>query len=155
MGSVLCEHCPGQCCRYVALPLEDPTTRRDFDDMRWYLMHAGVVIFVEDDEWYIQFTAPCRNLQADNRCGVYETRPTICREYSTNECEYNPGDYDYDYLFTEPEQLEAFAKKQLRPKQAKASKKPKAKRRPRKGGRPSPTGDNGIVPLRLPKSAAS
>ena len=42
MGSVLCEHCTGVCCRYVALPIEKPTNRRDFDDLRWYVMHEGI-----------------------------------------------------------------------------------------------------------------
>ena len=30
MGSILCEHCTGHCCKYVALPLDRPKTRRDF-----------------------------------------------------------------------------------------------------------------------------
>ena len=34
----------------------------------------------------------CQHLQADNRCGNYEDRPHICREYSTDACEYDdPG----------------------------------------------------------------
>jgi Fe-S-cluster containining protein len=110
MGCVTCEHCTGLCCGYIALPLDKPTTRRDFDDVRWYLMHHGVQVFVEDGDWYIQVSTTCRHLQPDNRCGIYETRPTICREYKAGECDYTDAEYDYDHLFTTPEQVEAYAK---------------------------------------------
>jgi len=30
MGSILCEHCVAACCRYLALPIDKPTTKRDF-----------------------------------------------------------------------------------------------------------------------------
>ena len=108
MGSILCEHCTAACCRYVAVPLDKPKTARDFDDIRWYLMHQGVIVFVEDGDWYIQFQTRCKNLGADNRCGVYETRPAICREYEPGECDYAGGAYGYDNLFTHPCQIDAY-----------------------------------------------
>ena len=113
MGSVHCEHCTGHCCKYVGLPLETPETARDFDDMRWYLMHEGVTIFVEDGEWYVQFASRCRNLLPDTLCAVYETRPAICRGYKAGECDYIGGAYEYDELFTQVDQLEAYAKQAL------------------------------------------
>jgi Fe-S-cluster containining protein len=154
MGSVLCEHCTGQCCRYVALPLDKPATRRDFDDMRWYLLHESVLIFVEDGDWFAQFGVKCRHLMADNRCGIYETRPTICREYATDECEYHAGEYQYDHLFTEPEQLEIFAREFLRKKQQRREARSKKKRTPRRGPVRPPSIGTQLVPLRLPSGAA-
>ena len=50
MGSILCEHCAAACCRYLALPIDKPTTKRDYDDIRWYLMHEGVSVFVEESD---------------------------------------------------------------------------------------------------------
>lgn len=108
MGTVLCEHCTAACCRYLALPLDRPTRARDYDDVRWYLMHQGVTVFVEDGDWYVQFQTRCKNLQTDNRCGVYETRPAICREYEPGECDYVGGTYGYDALFTHPEQVDDY-----------------------------------------------
>ena len=113
MGSIHCEHCTGHCCNYLALPLDEPTTMRDFDDLRWYVMHQGVTIFVEDGDWYIQFATTCNNLGLDKRCTIYETRPKICREYQAGECDYAGGDYGYDQLFTHVDQIERFAKKKL------------------------------------------
>jgi len=111
MGSILCEHCTAACCRYLALPLDTPRTARDYDDIRWYVMHEGVSVFVEDGDWYVQFQTRCRHLRADNRCGIYETRPEICAEYEPGECDYREGDYDYDHLFTHPSQIEAYFEK--------------------------------------------
>lgn len=116
MDSGLCEHCTGVCCKYVALPIETPETRRDYDDIRWYLMHEGMQVFVEEGAWYIQFATPCRSLQPDNLCRIHATRPQICREYTTKDCDYHGGAYRYEHLFTEPEQIEAYAKQIFRKK---------------------------------------
>ncbi len=111
MGSILCEHCVAACCRYLAIPIDKPTSRRDYDDLRWYLMHEGILVFVEDGDWYVQYATKCKNLGADNLCQVYETRPEICREYEAGNCDYVGGAFDYDQFFTHAEQVEQFYEK--------------------------------------------
>lgn len=111
MPGILCEHCTGFCCRYLALPIEAPETKREFDDIRWYLMHENVSVFVEDGEWYINISTTCRHLKSDNMCGVYETRPQICREYSTDNCDYHSGDYGWEAHLLCPEHLEEYQRK--------------------------------------------
>ncbi len=123
MESILCEHCTAVCCKYLALPIETPTTQGDFDDIHWYLMHENVTVFVEDGDWYIQFATRCRSLQADLRCGVYETRPRICRQYKAGECDYESGTHDYENLFTRPEHIEAYAARWERKRRARARRK--------------------------------
>lgn len=108
MGGVLCEHCAAACCRYLAIPLDKPKSRRDYDDIRWYLMHDGISVFVEDGDWFIQFQTRCKNLGEDNRCQVYDMRPEICREYEPGDCDYGGGEYGYDHLFTHARQIEDF-----------------------------------------------
>jgi hypothetical protein len=110
MPATLCEHCTGVCCRYIALPIDAPRTRADFDDVRWYLLHEGVSVFVEDDEWYVSFQTTCRHLQPDHRCGIYSTRPRICRSYSTDSCDYHSGDYGWQHHFSCPEHLDAYVR---------------------------------------------
>ena len=133
MGSNLCEHCTGVCCNYVALPIDIPTTTRDFDDIRWYLMHENMTVFVEDGDWYVQFATRCRNLRPDNRCGAYETRPKICREYQAGECDYEGGAHDYEQLFSRPEHIEAYAAERQKKRRARrdGAKKKSAARRER------------------------
>ncbi|MFO0839514.1 MAG: YkgJ family cysteine cluster protein [Phycisphaerae bacterium] len=108
MPGILCEHCTGLCCRYIALPLDPPETARDFDDIRWYLLHEGIAVFVEDGDWYLAVYATCRHLQADNRCGIYATRPRICREYTTDNCDYHSGDYNWEHHFACPQHLDEY-----------------------------------------------
>ena len=107
-GAVLCEHCTAKCCRYFALPLDTPETRRDFDFIRWYLLHDRASVFTEDETWYLLVHTVCKHLQPDQRCGIYETRPEICREYTTDNCEYD-DDWVYDRYFETPEQVEEYA----------------------------------------------
>ncbi|MCH8808050.1 MAG: YkgJ family cysteine cluster protein [Planctomycetes bacterium] len=119
MPGTLCEHCTGLCCRYIALPIDEPETRGDFDDMRWYLLHEAISIFVEDGDWYINMQTTCRHLQPDNRCGIYATRPKICRDYSAENCDYHSGDYGWDHHFQVPEHLDEYARVFLRGKRLK------------------------------------
>lgn len=104
---ILCDHCTAKCCRYFALPIETPTTRRDFDFIRWYLLHDRASVFAENDDWFLLVHTTCQHLQSDNRCGIYESRPEICREYTTDECEYDDR-WTYDKYFETPEQISEY-----------------------------------------------
>ena len=112
-STCLCSVCSGLCCRYFALPIDNPDVAKDFDNIRWYLLHENVTIFVEKSQWYIGIANRCKQLQPDNRCGVYETRPKVCRGYSTDNCDYHGGEYEFEMLFTSAEQLERYAKQKL------------------------------------------
>ncbi len=72
----LCEFCSAKCCKYIALPIDTPETREDFDNLRWYIMHGSgtINVFVEEDQWYLMIHQACQHLLPDNRCGVYHTR---------------------------------------------------------------------------------
>lgn len=108
MPGILCEHCTAACCRYIALPIETPTERSDFDDIRWYLLHENISVFVEDGAWYISMLTSCRHAQADGRCTIYARRPRICRKYTTENCDYHSGDYGWEAHFTCPEHLHEY-----------------------------------------------
>ena len=99
-GANLCEYCTAKCCRYFALPIDVPETIEDFDFIRWYLLHDQATVFTEDEDWYLLVHTTCRHLQDDHRCGIYETRPQICRDYTTDNCEYEDSWTYYKYLET-------------------------------------------------------
>ena len=124
-GECLCSHCPAKCCKYFALPLETPDTWKEFDYMRWFLLHDGATVFSEDQSWYILVYNQCRHLQSDNRCGIYETRPQICRDYTTNNCEYDDT-WVYERYLELPEQVEEYAEAVMgpRPRRSRRSAKP-------------------------------
>jgi Fe-S-cluster containining protein len=114
-GANLCDYCSAKCCRYFALPIETPTEFSDFEYIRWYLLHDGAAVFIEDGVWYLMVYSTCKHLQDDNRCGIYETRPEICRGYSTKNCEYE-DDWVYEHYFETAEQVQEYAEAVLAPK---------------------------------------
>ena len=79
----------GLCCSYVAVDIDDPSTLKGATNILWYLYHEGVCIYADEGDWMVQFDTQCRHLQPDNRCGIYEHRPPICREYDERTCEVN------------------------------------------------------------------
>lgn len=110
----LCDYCTGKCCRYFALPIDPPSEPKDYDFIRWYLLHDHAAVFVDDDSWYLLVQTVCKELQQDNRCGIYETRPQICRDYSTKNCEYEEGTV-YDRYFETPEQMAELMEAMIEP----------------------------------------
>lgn len=78
-----CDHC----CRYVAIEIPTPRSKRDFDNIRWYILHKNVSVFADwAGNWMVQFDTPCEWL-VEGQCTHYEFRPHICREYDPAECE--------------------------------------------------------------------
>ena len=100
-GECLCDFCTGVCCRYFSLPIDNPKTWDEFDTIRWYLAHGQTVIYVEKEQWYLLVMTRCQYLRADNRCGIYLNRPKICREYTTDHCEYDDG-WSFEKIFETP-----------------------------------------------------
>ncbi|MCG3198118.1 MAG: YkgJ family cysteine cluster protein [Candidatus Omnitrophica bacterium] len=130
-----CHVCPAICCSYFSLEIDTPKSKHDFENLRWYLMHEKVHVFLDSGKWYLQVWSRCVNLQPDNRCGIYETRPQICREYGYGEdhevnCHATAEkNSEYDLVFTEPEQLEKYYRDWYRKRYGKRGKKPKRKSR--------------------------
>lgn len=131
-----CTKCKGLCCRYFALPLDNPEDWTDYDDIRWYLCHEHTSVFVEDGQWYLNVNNVCRYLsEDDHRCRMYEIRPKICRGYSTDNCDISGGDYGYELHFTSDKQMEEYMRikfgakvfDKLNSAKKKKKKKPKAK----------------------------
>jgi Fe-S-cluster containining protein len=106
-----CDKCTGLCCRYFALPIDTPKDKGDYDDIRWYLCHQNVTVFVEDGDWYLNIKNKCRHLsKGDHRCLIYDKRPKICRKYRHSNCDYVEGKYDYEMHFTNDKQMEEYIK---------------------------------------------
>jgi Fe-S-cluster containining protein len=87
-----CAACAALCCRYLATEIDPPRTKRDYDDVRWYLLHRGVSVFLDAaGSWFLAFDSPCLELDADGRCRRYAVRPRLCREHGRppNACEHD------------------------------------------------------------------
>lgn len=99
-----CRHC-GHCCRYVTVKLDSPRARTDYDEIRWFLLHENVCVFVDTDGWFVEFHTVCRKLE-EWRCGDYAGRPQVCSDYAVDNCErYGEGDAHLHYFRSEQEYL--------------------------------------------------
>ena len=114
-GEVLCSYCGAKCCCYFALPIDTPDCWEDFEFIRWYLLHDRATVFIEEDCWYLLVHNRCKHLRDDNLCGTYANRPQICRNYTTDRCEYEDH-WVYDHYWETAEQVEEYAEAVLGPR---------------------------------------
>lgn len=111
-----CVDC-AQCCKYVAIEIDAPTTMTEYDYIVWYLVHPGISVFVDwDGGWFVKFETRCQNLLPNGLCAIYETRPAICREFDWKECERHLTDEPADkWLFRSSDEFLGWLERQ-RPK---------------------------------------
>lgn len=112
-GQSKCGTCIALCCRYFALEVDKPLHPKDFDDLRWYMLHDRTQIFTEGRSWFVQIFNKCSWLGDDGRCQGYDKRPSICREYDNDWCDQDEtkgGDkeHDPDLTFRTLAELEAY-----------------------------------------------
>jgi len=106
-----CVECGARCCRYVATQIDKPSSKREYDNIRWYLLHDGVSVFVDrEGDWYLEFKSDCTALRDDSLCGNYANRPRICREHgeSGNECEFDSDQETHVYEFSTAGEFERY-----------------------------------------------
>ena len=112
-GRETCEDCEGDCCKYVAIEIDTPETKEDFEDIRWYVCHENVNVYVDEkDIWHIEFITPCEFLEKGNKCRIYPKRPKICKEYEHNECTFH-NKYKEKYIFKKLEDVENYLKEKF------------------------------------------
>ncbi len=111
-----CGLCRGAiCCTYATQAIDTPRSMRDFDHLLWQVSHRHVSAYKDEDGWYLLINTPCDHLLADGRCGIYEKRPTICREHSNDYCEFDaPADESFELLFNDYASLEAYCRRRFR-----------------------------------------
>jgi Fe-S-cluster containining protein len=134
-----CKECGGKCCHYFCFQIDTPDDFEQFENIRWFLLHEGISVHVEDGDWYISVANRCKALSADGQCTAYEDRPLICRRYATDNCDHTGSDYEFQEHFRTPEELARYARKTLGEKafdraQEKASRQP-SRRAVRRAGK--------------------
>ena len=75
------------------------------------MSHENVCLFKDDDGWFLLVNNPCSHLLPDGRCGIYETRPQICRDHSNDNCEFDSNlEQDFDLYFDSYDSLLKYCK---------------------------------------------
>lgn len=106
-----CEGC-AECCRYVALEIDNPTTPKDYDHIFWYLTHRDVAVYIDwEADWYVEFQTRCEHLTDFGTCGIYRERPHICSDFSWDTCERTTREPAARYRFEKAEDFFAWLEK--------------------------------------------
>ncbi|MCK5849313.1 MAG: YkgJ family cysteine cluster protein [Kiritimatiellae bacterium] len=108
-----CVACGAKCCKYMALEVDTPTCKHDYDNIRWYLHHKNVHAFIDHDNcWFIEFETHCDKLDENNMCACYEDRPKICRDHGDGEeiaeCEFHADHEPHQVRFSSADEFERY-----------------------------------------------
>ena len=111
-----CSFCKGtKCCVYVTQELDAPRSMSDFDHLLWQLAHKDMQAYKDEDGWFLIANNRCQFLQDDGGCGIYDTRPQICRDYSNDFCEYDePAEIHFEHYFKTYQELDEYCRKRFK-----------------------------------------
>ncbi len=112
-----CFRCIGtKCCVYATEALgTTPRSKADFDHLLWQVSHQGVELYRDEGDWYLMFRGECEHIEDDGRCGIYETRPQICRNYNNDWCEYDaPPEDGFELHFKNHAELLKYCRKRFK-----------------------------------------
>ncbi|OGJ89272.1 MAG: hypothetical protein A2268_10320 [Candidatus Raymondbacteria bacterium RifOxyA12_full_50_37] len=84
-------------------------TSEDWDRIRWLILHKNTQVYEDHEgDWFIDFFTDCVHLRSDQRCGIYDNRPDICKEYANDECLKHGDDKYYNRIFRTQEDIDAY-----------------------------------------------
>jgi len=111
-----CDLCEGsKCCNYITQQIDTPRSIDEFDTLLWQLTHKNVQAYKDEDGWFLLFYTTCQFLQTDGRCGIYETRPQMCRDYTNDYCEYDaPAEEGFELFFDGYQSLLKYCQKRFK-----------------------------------------
>lgn len=111
----LCDDCD-DCCHYVAIEIDKPEDKEDWEHIKWYLLHKNVNVFIDwEDDWFVEFVTSCTALDAKTKlCIIYKNRPQVCCDYSQKTCtQYNNEPAEKKYFKTIND-LEKYLKQKIK-----------------------------------------
>ena len=112
-----CKKCEAKCCRYFALQIDTPRSKQDFENIRWFIAHKGVSVYVEKKKWFLQISSNCHYLTKTHMCRIYDKRPLICREHDIYSCEHvAAGGFEHDLEFKTLKQFDAYLAERFKKK---------------------------------------
>jgi Fe-S-cluster containining protein len=106
-----CADCDA-CCKYVSVEIDKPTTKTELEDIKFYLYHKGVSVYIDfDHSWNILYESRCDKLDQNGSCTIYEERPPLCKDFDREDCHEQELDDSHKVSFYAPEDLMRYIKK--------------------------------------------
>ncbi len=111
-----CGYCTNsKCCTYITQQIDTPRSKADFDLLLWQVSHENVRLYQDEDGWFLLIDTPCTHLLPDGRCGIYDRRPQICRDYSNDWCEFDaPAEDGFKRYFPDYDSLLAYCRRRFK-----------------------------------------
>lgn len=105
---ITCDECGGDCCKRIAIQIEKPKTRDDIEDLKWYLYHDRLAVYIDNEgDWLVQVPVKCKHL-INGKCSIYSGRPPVCRKAKVSECQRNVK--ETVKVFRTPEDVDTYLK---------------------------------------------
>ena len=103
------------CCNSINQKIPTPKSKEDFDHLLWQVSHENINIFKDADGWFLHISTRCEHLGEAGVCGIYETRPQVCREYNNDFCEFDESiDSASDLFFSNYQNLDNYCRKRFK-----------------------------------------
>lgn len=111
-----CSFCTGSiCCTYVTQYIDTPKSKSDFEHLLWQVSHENVAVYKDEDGWTLMFETKCSHLQVNGDCGIYDKRPSICKDHSNDYCEFDaPSEDGFELYFPDYKSLRKYCKKRFK-----------------------------------------
>lgn len=111
-----CSYCTNsKCCTYITQQVDTPRSKQDFDHLLWQLSHRDVQLYKDEDGWFLLVNNPCTHLRKGGLCGIYETRPQVCRDYTNDFCEFDESaEEGFELFFDGYDALLKYCKKRFK-----------------------------------------
>jgi len=103
------------CCTYITQQIDTPKTKRDYSNLLWQVSHENVSIFKDEGAWNLLIDGKCTHLQPGRGCGIYDSRPQACRDYSNDYCEFDtPAEEGFELYFPTYDSLLKYCNKKFK-----------------------------------------
>lgn len=103
------------CCNSINQQVDAPRSLEDFDHLLWQVSHENINIFKDADGWFLHIHSRCQHLGDGGVCGIYETRPFVCRVYDNEHCELDtPIPEAAEMFFSNHDEFEKYCRKRFK-----------------------------------------
>jgi len=111
-----CNLCTGSiCCTYITQHIDTPRSKLEFEHLLWQISHENIRIYKDEDGWTLLIESKCLHLQINGDCGIYDHRPTICRDHTNDYCEFDaPSEEGFELYFPDYDSLRAYCIKRFK-----------------------------------------
>ena len=76
-NSDTCAECGGKCCRFILLE----TNKKDKYKIDFWETQGNEKLKETETTVIYALKSPCQHVSAEGRCGQYEKRPQLCKEF--------------------------------------------------------------------------